>query len=195
MARATLHDPSDPLPPAIALDTSFVVKALNRRDPEHSRAYELYRQLVERAVVCAICWPILRLEFWYAWDRAVRDLSAEDLRALAREVREVLTGQGELALGEPAPATAEEKRSQRLREGEQLLYLLLSTFRVVRIRLTEQLLGDARAAIVASGLKPLDAVICAVARTVAGTTGAPPGVVSMDKDFRRAETFHVWGLR
>jgi len=172
-----------------------VIKALNRRDPDHNRAYQLYRQLVEGAVVCAVCWPVLRLEFWYAWDRAVGDLSAEALGALAREVREVVTGQGELALEEPEPATDEEKRSYRLGEGEQLLGLLLTTFRVVRVRLTEQLLGDARMTIVSSGLKPLDAMVCAVARTLSEATGGPPSIVSFDKDFRRARGFHVWGLR
>lgn len=194
MARATLHQLSDPLPPAIALDTSFVVKSLNRRDRDHDRAYDLYRRLVEDAVVCAICWPILRLEFWFAWDRAARHLSVDELQSLIREAREVLTGQGELTLAEPQPATSEGKRKFRLRQGERLLELLVSTLRVVRVRLTERLLEDARSVIVASGLKPLDAVVCAVALTVAETAGGAPSVAAMDTDFRQVQGLHLWGL-
>ncbi len=195
MGRAILHDPPDPLPPAIALDTSFLVKVLNQRDPQSRRAYQLYEGLVRQGAVCAICWPILRLEFWFAWDRAVNALSARELEALAREVRAVLTGEAELELRGPKPATPEAARDHRLGEGERLLDVLLSTLRVARMRLTGALLDEARAIIVSSGLKPLDAVVCAVARQAAEATGTPPSVISLDGDFRRVDGLHVWGLR
>lgn len=195
MAQAVLHASSDPLPPAIALDASFVVKALNRRDRDHGRAYALYQRLVGEAVVAAICWPILRLEFWYAWERAVGDLSPTELDALTREVREAVTGKGELALRWPTPGTAVEKRGHRFREGERLLDLLLSFLRVTRVRLTEQLLEEAKAVIVESGLRPLDAMVCGVALMVTRVTGSDPSIATLDNDFRRAARFHVWGLR
>jgi predicted nucleic acid-binding protein len=193
--RGTLKEPADAPPPAIALDTSFVVKVLHRRDPQHGRAYQLYRRLVEEETVCAVCWPVFQLEFWFAWDRAVRDLHPEELHNLTRELRATLTGQGELALGAPRPLTPSQQRAQRLREGERLLALLLRTLRVARIRLTNDLLATARELIVESGLKPLDAVICAVSLTVARVTGTPPSVASFDNDFRRAPGFEIWGLR
>ena len=195
MGRGKLKDPSDALPPTIALDTSFVVKVLNRRDQQHARAYELYWRLVEEDTVCALCWPVFQLEFWFAWDSAVRDLDPSELQRLTREVRETLTGQGELTLAGPQPRTAVERRAERLGEGERLLSLLLATLRIVRIRLTNDLLDRSRGLIVGSGLKPLDAVVGAVALATAQVTGTPPSVATFDNDFRRASGFEIWGLR
>lgn len=195
MGRATLKDPTDALPPAIALDTSFVVKALHRRDRQHARAYELYRRLVEEDTVCAVCWPVFQLEFWFAWDSAVRDLDPRELQRLTREVRETLTGQGELTLGGPKPRTPVERRAERLGEGERLLSLLLTTLRIARVRLTNELLPQARDLVVGSGLKPLDAVVCALAAALARVTGTAPSVLSSDRDSRRASGFEIWGLR
>jgi predicted nucleic acid-binding protein len=194
LSRASLHSETDPLPPALAVDTSFLVKALNHRDPQQMRAHALYERLVTEGTVCAFCEPILRLEFWAAWSKAVGDLSPTGLQELAREVREMLTGQHELGLFSALPRSPSEERSRRLDEGEKLFEMMLSPLRITRVRLTRALLARARKQIVGWGLKPLDAVVAGVAGSIADAVGGPPHVVTMDTDFGKVDGLHVWGL-
>lgn len=194
MARAVLHVSTDPLPVAIGLDTSFIVQVLDGRDPQNAEALAIYRRLVGGGVVGAVCRPVLRLEFWSAWTRAVRGLTHPDVRRLAREARETMRGQRELALAAGTPGSSESERHVRLAEGEQLLDLLLSYLPVTSVRLTDGLPLTARAQIVRWGLKPLDAVILAVADTVAEAVGGPAHLATMDADFTRVAGLHFWGV-
>jgi predicted nucleic acid-binding protein len=77
---------------------------------------------------------------------------------------------------------------------ERLVYEQLSLLRSVRFRLTKPLLAMARNEMVLSGLRSHDAVVVAVARTLAEQLGIGPHLATVDRDFRRVDDLHVWGL-
>src|SRR2546429_9570252 len=56
----------DPLPPALAVDTSFLLYGLNVREPLHPRARHLLDRMEAEGTVAYYCRPLLQLEFWSA---------------------------------------------------------------------------------------------------------------------------------
>lgn len=156
----------------------------------------MYSRLVEQQTVCAFCPPILTLEFWYAWQRAVRDLNATELAAMLREVRELLSRQSELPLetSKSPRRDAAAQRGEIIEAGENLLTLLLEGLTTTKLSMTNSLLAEARDAVIASGVKPLDAVVVAVSRRIGDLLAVEPHVISLDRDFAKVPGIHVWGL-
>lgn len=178
----------------MALDASFVVRSLNRSEPGHARAYDLYRRLIDSETVCAVCRHLLRLEFWSAWSKATRDLTPQQYTDLAREMRERLTGQGELPVDVPRFRQEAQRRHYYLEQADNLFDMFLASLNIVDIKLSRDLLQRSRRVMASAGLQPLDAVVCAIAERLATLMHLEPAVVSFDRDFRRVEGLHIWGL-
>jgi predicted nucleic acid-binding protein len=196
LARAVVHDISDSLPGALILDTSFAVKILNQNDAEHNRARALYGRLLREGTVCGYLEHIFNLEFWWAWQRAVGELSDSRLERLASEIREAATGQLELRVESPAVRrTAAERRENLLRLGDDLLAMHMSFLSTTKLRVTKRLMESAREIIIKTGLKSMDAVAVAAAFALSEDSGEYPSIATMDKDFRRIAGLHAWGLR
>src|SRR6266571_4344603 len=71
---ARVHHLNDPLPPVMAVDTSFLVVGVNGQDPRHPRARRLLDRMEAEGTVVMYCSHVLLLELWSTCSGFVRTL-------------------------------------------------------------------------------------------------------------------------
>jgi len=88
-----------------------------------------------------------------------------------------------------------ELRELLVASGGELLTMWLDPLRLVRFGLTKSLLGAAGQNEIDWDLRSHDAVVLAVAQSLAESLGGDPHLTSVDKDFDKIEGLHVWARR
>jgi len=191
--RGVLHSAADPLPPALAVDSSFLAAVINQRDAHHADAWAIYEGMLAAGTTVALCQPIVRIEFnsvFRSWARRLRRSQVERLVEAAQE--RLRGGQRSLFVHAITPSDAAAKRRFLFRYGHLLVDQVLSTLTVARVRLTNDLLARSTDEAVSASLDSLDAVHAAVARLLGEQLKIPPAIVSFDSDFDRVDDLHVW---
>lgn len=195
MAKASLHRNLRQLPPALAVDSSFVVAAMDESDPSHDQAWRVYRRLVRDEISVAFCPQLLQLEYWHGL-RSIRNrLGARQLQTFIDQAHERLTGQGRLELRDWKRMNDRELRELLVGAGDELLEMWLHPLRLVRFGLTRSLLSAARQNVIDWDLRSHDAVVLAVAQSLAASLESDPHLASVDRDFDKVEGLHVWARR
>jgi len=150
---------------------------------------------VRDEIAVAFCPQLLQLEYWHGL-RSIRNrLGTRQLRAFIDEAHERLTGQGRFALRYRGRMTDWELRELLVASGGGLLTMWLDPLRLVRFGLTKSLLGAAGQNEIDWDLRSHDAVVLAVAQSLAESLGGDPHLTSVDKDFDKIEGLHVWARR
>ncbi len=183
----------EPLPGAIALDTSFIVAALVTVDPHHGRARQLMERLVEEQPVTAVCWPTLRLELWTVLARITRTVDRRELDRMVTGAERILTGQGRFRFRGTVPADPEGRRRFVIGGYERLLDLQMRALRTLGVQFGRRLLERTRNETLRWGLNSYDALVLAVARDVAERTREPLSLATMDQHFLVVDGLSVWG--
>lgn len=194
VARATLHAATDPLPPAITLDTSLLFSATYANEAAHSRAWAIYGAMVSQGTTVVVCRPLLLIEGWQVLKKLAGVNKGPALAQLIEDARDLMVGQRTL-FRDPVPGPIDERRTYAVRAGEALMDYWLARLRLARVRLTYALLDRARSNMMSWGLKSHDAIWLAVAQTVADEINLPPAIATSDDDFDSVAGLHVWGRR
>lgn len=185
---------ADPLPPALAVDTSIFFAALTVREQHRTRARALLDRLAGERVVVVCCRPLLFLELWSACSRLVHSCDRRQLDRLVSQAEVALTGQGRLRMGTTIPGAIEGRRRFVVGAYERLLEFQLRALRTSEMRLTRSLLTAARDAMCEWGLRPHDACVLALALHVQKLTGTALHLATLDRDFEVVGPLHLWGL-
>ena len=191
--RAITHRVGDPLPAAIAVDSSFLAAVINQRDAHHAVAWALYEQMVANGTTVAICHPVLRIEcnsIFRTWAAGLQRRQVERLVVSAEE--RLRGGQRAMFASVITPGDPVAKRRFLFRYGHLLIDQTLATLTVARIRLTNDLLERSIDEAVAGPLNSLDALHAAVARLLGQELGTAPAIATFDNDFARLDGFHIW---
>jgi predicted nucleic acid-binding protein len=188
----------DPLPPAIAVDTSFLIVGLNAREDRHPRARRLLDRMEQEGTLVVFCPHLLLLELWSACSGFVRTSTRRELAALisaaegARPVR-VRRGRPRLTTGD-VPGEREGRYRLAVETFERLVGEQLAVMTTVSVRLSMGLLAGARDALFTHSLRSYDAVMVALADEAAARAGTDRHLATFDADFLRVEGLQVWGL-
>jgi predicted nucleic acid-binding protein len=191
---AQVHDLEDPLPPAIAVDTSFLVVGVNGQDPRHPRARRLLDRMEAEGTVVVYCQQVLLLELWSACSGFVRTMRkpAELARLLSAAQAAGASGRRRISAGD-VPDDMEGRYRLAVETFERLVGAQLADLQTVSVRLTMGLLARARDAIFAHSLRSYDAVMFALAEEAAAMTSSGRHLASFDRDFVAVEGLEVWG--
>lgn len=191
---ARVHDLDDPLPPVIAVDTSFLVVGVNGQDERHPRARRLLDRMEAEGTVVMYCSQVLLLELWSACSGFVRTLRRP--RELARLISAAeavgASGRGRLSAAD-VPEDLEGRYRLAVETFERLVGAQLADLETVSVRLTMGLLARARDAIFTHSLRSYDAVMVALADEAAARTGAGRHLATFDVDFIGVDGLEVWG--
>jgi predicted nucleic acid-binding protein len=191
---ARVHDLDDPLPPVIAVDTSFLVVGVNGQDERHPRARRLLDRMEAEGTVVMYCSQVLLLELWSACSGFVRTLRRP--RELARLISaaEAVGASGRRRLSAAdVPEDLEGRYRLAVETFERLVGAQLADLETVSVRLTMGLLARARDAIFTHSLRSYDAVMVALAEEAAAMTGAGRHLATFDVDFIGVDGLDVWG--
>jgi predicted nucleic acid-binding protein len=185
---ARVHDLDDPLPPALAVDTSFLVVGLQAVDPRHQRARLLLDRMEREGTVVVHCPHLLLLELWSACSGIVRQHSRRDLAVL------ISAAQGTRLASADVPDELEDRFRLAVETFERLVGEQLAVLTTVSVRLSMGLLAGARDAIFSHRLRSYDAVMLALAEEAGARAGAGRHLATFDADFLAVEGLDVWGL-
>lgn len=191
---AQVHELDDPLPPAMAADTSFLLVGVNGQDQRHARARRLLDRMEAEGTVVVYCQQILLLELWSACSGFVRTLRkpAELARLLSAAEAAGAMGRGRVVAGD-VPEEMEGRYRLAVETFERLVGVQLGNLETVSLRLTTGLLARARDAIFSHSLRSYDAVMFALAEEAAVMTGAGLHLASFDLDFLGVDGLDLWG--
>jgi predicted nucleic acid-binding protein len=191
---AQVHDLDDPLPPAMAADTSFLLVGVNGQDPRHPRARRLLDRMETEGTLIVYCQQILLLELWSACSGFVRTLRKPGELARLLSAAEVVgtAGRGRVLAGD-VPDSMEGRYRLAVETFERLVGVQLANLETVSVRLTMGLLAGARDAIFSYSLRSYDAVMIAVADEAAAMTGTGRQLASFDEDFLGVDGLNLWG--
>jgi len=171
MAPAQEHSFDDePLPAAVVFDSDFVINVLHENEEFHGECTEFAYRLFDNDVAVLYS-NLLRVDFWQGWRRAV------NARGLPPEV-----ASQPMLMTDPAA-----ERERWYRHGDEYLKTLLSLYDRYEVRIGPRLLDRALRLMARYNLKSHDACVAAAAFHT-----EVADVVSLDKDFLRAEGLHVW---
>ncbi len=191
---AQLHNLDDPLPPAVAVDTSFLLVGVNGSEPRHARARRLLDRMASEGTLVVYCQHILLLELWSACSGFVRTLRRP--RELARLISAAeaagASGRGRLRASD-VPEEMEGRYRLAVETFERLVGAQLADLETVSVRLSMGLLARARDAIFSHSLRSYDAVMVALAEEAAVRTGTRPHLATFDLDFLKVDGLDVWG--
>lgn len=156
----------EPPPRAVVLDSDFVINVLHENEDFHSECLAFAGKLASHGTR-VVCTPLLRLEFWQGWRRAIR------LRGLPSGLSTLVGGDSE---------------AERLfRVGDAYLKQFLDLFGKFEAPLDGDLLDEALKLAARLNLRSHDPCIAALsAYTQVGD------VVSLDKDFLRVDGLRLW---
>jgi predicted nucleic acid-binding protein len=182
----------DPLPSALAVDTSFLLYGLNVREPLHPRARHLLDRMEAEGTVVYYCRHLLQLEFWSACAGYSKRLRRRELALLVAGAVEAWTGRRG-SRGPTAPVEPLERYRFVTETFERLLEQQLAALNAVSIGLTNSALRRARQAMFRHGLRSYDAVVVVVAEEAAITSGSGRHLATMDADFAVVDDLSVWG--
>lgn len=192
---AQVHDLDDALPPAIAVDTSFLLVGVNGSEPRHARARCLLDRMASEGTLVVYCQHVLLLELWSACSGFVRTLRRP--RELARLISAAeaagARGSGGGLRASDVPAEMEGRYRLAVETFERLVGEQLADLETVSVRLSMGLLARARDAIFTHSLRSYDAVMLALAEDAAARTGTSPHLATFDVDFLAVEGLDVWG--
>ena|SRR2546429_1464460 len=182
----------DPLPPALAVDTSFLLYGLNVREPLHPRARHLLERMEAEGTVVYYCRHLLQLEFWSACAGYYKRLERRELGLLVAGAEQAWSGRRG-----HRPPSAPEEPLQRYRfvteTFERLLQFQLAALNAVSISLTTAVLRRCRRAMFQHGLRSYDATVLVVAEEAAITSGSGLHLATMDADFAVVDDLTIWG--
>jgi len=182
----------DPLPPALAVDTSFLLYGLNVREPLHPRARHLLDRMEAEGTVVYYCRPLLQLEFWSACAGYYKRLKRRELALLVAGAEEAWTGRP--GTRQPSAPVEPLERYRFVTETfERLLQLQLAALNAVSISLTTSVLSRSRQAMFRHGLRSYDAAVLVVAEEAAITSGSGLHLATMDADFGVVDDVALWG--
>jgi len=191
---AVVHDLDDPLPPAIAIDTSFLLVGLNAREPRHQRARRLLDRMQEEGTVVVHCPHVLLLELWSACSGFVRASDRRGIAALISAAEAVWSSEASRLAASDVPNDLEGRYRLTVEAFERLAALQLAVLQTVSVRLTHGLLAGSRDAIFTYALRSYDAVMLALAEEAAARAGTELHLATFDGDFLRVAELNVWGL-
>jgi predicted nucleic acid-binding protein len=188
-----VHDLGDPLPPALAVDTSFLLVGVNATEDRHPRARHLLDRMEEEGTLVVYCPHLLLLELWSACSGFVRTLKRRELAALISAAEGARQGRPRLVAAD-VPQDLEGRYRLAVESFERLVGAQLAVLTTVSIRLSMGLLAGARHAIFAHSLRSYDAVMLALADEAATRAGAGRHLATFDADFLSVPGLQVWGL-
>jgi predicted nucleic acid-binding protein len=190
---AHVHDLDDPLPPAIAADTSFLLVGVNGREPRHPRARRLLDRLESEGTVVVYCREILLLELWSACSGFVRTLRKPGALARLLSAAEAASTTRRRISAADVPDDMEGRYRLAVETFERVVGVQLGNLETVSVRLTMGLLARARDAIFSHSLRSYDAVMLALAEEAAARTGTARHLATFDADFLTVDDLEVWG--
>lgn len=190
---AAVHDLDDPLPPALAVDTSFLIVGVHAIEPRHQRARQLLDRMEREGTLVVHCPHLLLLELWSACSGFVRQHSRRELAALISAAQGVKHGPARLATAD-VPDDLEGRYRLVVETFERLVGEQLAVLTTVSVRLSMGLLAGARDAIFSHRLRSYDAVMLALAEEAGARSGVGRHLATFDADFLAVEGLELWGL-
>jgi len=160
----------EPLPPAVVLDSDFVINVLHENEEFHAECFQFAGRLLDANTVIVYS-NLLRIEFWNGWRSAV------DHRGLPAEI-----------VAEPLLLPDPVAERQRLyRVGDRYFRDFLTLFDRYEVRIGARLLDRALYLIGRFNLRSLDACVAACA-----LRSDVPHIASLDGSFRRVDGIELW---
>jgi predicted nucleic acid-binding protein len=190
---AEVHDLDDPLPPALAVDTSFLIVGLNATEDRHPRARRLLDRMEQEGTLVVYCSHVLLLELWSVCSGFVRSRSRRELAILISAAESARHDRPRLTTAD-VPEDLEGRYRLVVESFERLVGEQLAVLTTVSIRLSMGLLAGARDAIFTHSLRSYDAVMLALADEAAARAGAGRHLATFDADFLSVDDLQVWGL-
>ncbi len=190
---AVVHDLDDPLPPALAVDTSFLIVGFNTTEDRHHRARHLLDRIEHEGTLVVHCPHLLLLELWSACSGFVRQRSRRELAVLISAAQRVKHDRPRLAAAD-VPDDLEGRYRLAVETFERLIGEQFAVLTTVSVRLSMGLLAGARDAIFTHSLRSYDAVMLALAEEAGARSGAGRHLATFDADFLAVEGLEVWGL-
>ncbi|HEU4758934.1 MAG TPA: PIN domain-containing protein [Dehalococcoidia bacterium] len=160
----------EPLPPAVVLDSDFVINVLHENEDYHDECMAFAGRLFDASVPIVYS-NLLRVDFWHGWRRAV------NAKGVPLEIAS-------------APMLMDDAAAQRERwfqRGDEYLKTFLALFDRYEVRVGTRLLDRALRLMARYNLRSHDACVAAMA-----FHAEVLDVVSLDADFLRVDDLHVW---
>ena len=189
---AVVHDLDDPLPPALAADTSFLIVGLNATEERHHRARHLLDRMEREGTVVVYCSHLLLLELWSACSGLVRQRSRRELAVLISAPRAF----GTTAPGWPPPTCPTTWRAATGWASRPSSAWSASSSQCSPPAASASPRACSRAPGTPSSLTrcSYDAVMLALADEAATRAGAGRHLATFDADSLAVDGLEVWGL-